>query len=1126
VVRVRLLALFLAVAAPAAAENLIQNGGFEQIAGGAAVGWPGLGMANLSTSIVRSGQRAAAIERDGPGAGPTWQQGWLPTESGRAYKLVGYLRCDRFEGDGWGFPELAVIHADWSDTRISPERILARCGDGAWHGFALRFTARPGGTLVRFGVYGPKAAVRLYFDDLALFEAPASNQPPSLSAELSPLTGTVPFAVSFAAQAEDPDGVVEELYWDMGDGRLYDTASGSHLYRSRGPHPVRLVVVDDDGARVERSYTVLAEDPSAPTLIIVSPAPGATTAAESIAISGSASPALASPAPLQEIVWDALDLEPATAGRIPAAASFTIPAVPLKPGRNRILLTLRDQAGRIATQRIEVIRTLSAPLLRELWTAPRELSRFQTWRATFRIDTVARFPFYDHDPAAPPGSGGEEGVRVEAEITLPDGRLLIQPAYARADLIEREGLWHDTGTRRFELRYTPQTTGIHALRLRLRDASGESLLDLGTLQVNEGSRLGFIRRAADPRYFERDSGHPYVPIGPALDPRFHDNQGALTWRRPWLGGFGAFSTNWSRWISSAGRHGNEGFMAALEFRERLSGSELSFPLFCSGSCGASAEDGEGWRLWQGFLLEGQTGFRVVAGRRYRLLLRLKLEPMTPRAGGVHGLAVRLHGWPPPGQGWREYLEGLGGPHVILPPLPGPQPWHTRIVDFTAGLTAENLSLHLHNVAAGLAWLDTISLRELDAGGAYASGELLRNPRADHHRYVDEKGAREIEHLLAQAEAQGLALQMVVQDKNDWLPNHLSRHGLFTRRGDGYYQGEGTRWRWLARQWWRYLAARYGPSTAVFAFELNNEGSPDDRTHWQAAEDFARFFAHQAHPHLASTSFWCCWRPAFWGDHQNYPHLGYADLHEYTSDGELGSQREALEADFAALHLFRVEKVRQSPVGRPVIRAESGLEPGTANFALLAEQPNPGYWFHNLLWAQLDGSGVFDPGYWWQEHFEAIDRELYGSAQGGRSRIALARPYALFVAGLNRENGGFVDLAAEVQGELRVVGQRHPGRGEAHLWVQNPRSTWKRWLLEPGSVIPASGSIRIPMGQAGLYRIERFDTWQGGILAVEHRQSDAAGWVDVTIAGLERDVAFRLRRIGTAGAIFADGFEGR
>lgn len=1118
-----LVAALALAAAQASGQNLLENGGFEQLSGNQASGWPGLTTAYLSSTIVRSGQRAVAIERDQAADGPSWSQGWLPTLAGARYKLIGYVRCDVFEGQGWGHALLGIVHADWSEERIAPERLTASCGDGTWHGFALRFTAKPGGTLVRFGVFGPKERVRLYFDDLALLPASAPNQPPSGQASLSPLSGSAPLTVSFAASLEDSDGAVAEIRWDMGDGRLHEQASGTHLYRFAGRYPVRLIALDDEGGRFERSFEVVVNDPTAPRLSVLAPEDGSSTAAETITLSGNALPAVLDPAPLATLVWDNLDLEPATAGAIPASPNFSL-TVPLKPGRNRLLLTLSDQAGRIATQRLTVHRTLSAPVIRELWTAPREVERFATWRATFVLDTVAEQPFFDYDPEAPSPEDGAAGVRAEAEITLPNGVLLRQPAFQRADLIEREGLWHDLGSRRFELRYTPRLVGTHAIRLKIRDASGESTLDLGSIEVSESSRPGFIGRSADPRYFARDSGQAYVPIGPALDPRHHQNQGALTWRRPWLGGFGAYSTNWSRWISSAERHGNEGFMAALEFRERLPGSELSFPLFCSGSCGASDEDGEGWRLWQGFLLEGQTGFRVVSGRRYRLLLRLKLDPLTPRAAAPAGLAVRLHDWPPPGQSWRSYLENLGPAHTLLAPLAGPRPWHTVLVDFTASITAEDLSLHLHGVASGRAWLDTISLREIDAQGRYLSGELLRNPRADHHRYVDEKGAREIEHLLERAEAQGVGLQMVVQDKNDWIPRHLSDLGVFSPRGGGYYQGEGTRWRWLARQWWRYLAARYGPSTAVFAFELNNEGSPDDRAHWQAAEDFARFFAQQAHPHLASTSFWCCWRPAFWGDHQNFPHLGYADLHEYSNDGELGSQREALEADFAAMHLFRVAKVRQSPVGRPVIRAESGLEPGTSHFELLANQPNPGIWFHNLLWAGLDGSGVFDPGYWWQEHFEAIDRHLLGSAQGGRSRALLAAPYAAFVASLGREAGGFVDLDAEVQGELRVIGQRHLGRGEAHLWVQNPRSTWKRWMLQPATVTPAQGSLQIGLGHAGRYRIERFDTWQGGVSESFVQDSDAQGRILLAVSGLLRDTAFRIIRLGSAEGIFADGFE--
>ncbi|MDW8480120.1 MAG: hypothetical protein RML12_10460 [Xanthomonadales bacterium] len=102
------------------------------------------------------------------------------------------------------------------------------------------------------------------------------------------------------------------------------------------------------------------------------------------------------------------------------ASSF--PAVPLKPGWNRILLTLRDAEGRVATALLRVRRALATPAIRELETDPRTLPRHATWRARFAVDTVARFPFLDFDPSAPAGAEGSEGVRVEARITLPDGR--------------------------------------------------------------------------------------------------------------------------------------------------------------------------------------------------------------------------------------------------------------------------------------------------------------------------------------------------------------------------------------------------------------------------------------------------------------------------------------------------------------------------------------------------------------------------------------------------------------------------------------------------------------------------------------------------------------------------------
>jgi hypothetical protein len=169
-----------------------------------------------------------------------------------------------------------------------------------------------------------------------------------------------------------------------------------------------------------------------------------------------------------------------------------------------------------------------------------------------------------------------------------------------------------------------------------------------------------------------------------------------------------------------------------------------------------------------------------------------------------------------------------------------------------------ISLMLDNVTAGRAYIDEFSIREVHGDGSLG-GELIRHARADIHTYVEQRPAAYFDWQLQQGEDNGVFFKYVVQDKNDWVPNHLKRDGAFADRGDGYFQPEGTKANWLQRQWWRYLAARWGYSTAVHSWELCNEADPNDSAVYRHTQQFARFM-HTTDAHLppARHSFWCCW----------------------------------------------------------------------------------------------------------------------------------------------------------------------------------------------------------------------------------------------------------------------------
>ena len=91
--------------------------------------------------------------------------------------------------------------------------------------------------------------------------APAgAGQPPIASLAATPVSGTVPLAVSFSASGStDPDGSVVAFEWNFGDGSTPASgASASHVYSVTGSYAAQLKVTDNAGLTATRSVTITA----------------------------------------------------------------------------------------------------------------------------------------------------------------------------------------------------------------------------------------------------------------------------------------------------------------------------------------------------------------------------------------------------------------------------------------------------------------------------------------------------------------------------------------------------------------------------------------------------------------------------------------------------------------------------------------------------------------------------------------------------------------------------------------------------------------------------------------------------------------------------------------------------
>jgi PKD repeat protein len=1072
-----------ALAAPVYGQtNLLANGGFDT---GQLAPWQGATTAQVSAAAAYSGAYGVRL----PSA-QLLSQGWVSVVPGRTYVLTGWFRWAAFAGSEWGYDVFEVINNNWQ-AEVSLTQLASRHPQNTWVKLALTFVPTTSAIQVRFGVYGPKATVDQAWDDIRLFEK-VGNLPPTVAPTASPTSGPAPLTVAFRAGGDDPDGAIAIYHWDFGDGSVSLLENPSHTFTSRRTYSVKLTATDNDGAVATQTLSVVVTSDTNPSISISQPTSQETyvTTASVLTLSGSAS--APSGRTVQSVVWDNVNTDQAGIVSISPAGtvSWAASSIPLKPGPNEILVTATDSSGRASTDRLFVTRTFGGPVISNIVVPQSSVRVYEKFEVSFDLETVADNPFFRYDPAPPPGLAPGTGVTVEGVFVTPSGATVVHPAFyfGETTAYTLNGYTHfeETGRASWRLRFSPQETGTYTVSLRAQDASGSTQVAVGSFTATAPTRRGFIRVSRnDPRYFEFSNGTLYYPIGPANGPNYaqYANNGPNL-ERPWMGGMGAYSTNWAKWMRVDIPMGNEGYESPLTYLERYPSHELSRELFYPG----------GHRIWMGFWMDEWCSPDLRAGREYQIKLRLKTVGIAGPADGSspYGFMVKTHGFPGP-----TIETDLRSRPSIIPAVSTDREWHTIVVRYVATPqdgANDYFSLLLENVTAGRVYIDQFSIREVRADGTLG-GELIRHSKADMHTYVEQRPSAYFDWQVQQGEQYGVFFKYVVQDKNDWVARRLTRYGVFSSSGDGYFQPDGTKLKWLQQQWWRYLVARWGYSTAVHSWESCNEADPNDRSVWRHTQDFARFLKQtNAHPQMATTSFWCCWKPEFWGDQANYPDIDYADLHEYTNDTPDG-------ADMAEWILKWARLTAEQPAGKPVILAETGIGPGPPYYAYLLN-PNPGIWYHNLLWAQLnDLSGLTAPNYWWSEHFAAIDQN------------SVARPFSQFVSGLDVNKGGYVDAAATSSNStIRAIGQKNVARGMAYLWIQNKLHTWRNVMgvENPTPVTPQSGTVTVRLAPNTQYTVERWDTYSGTLVTSQSLSSDGTGDIAIGVSSLSADFAVKFR----------------
>jgi hypothetical protein len=739
----------------------------------------------------------------------------------------------------------------------------------------------------------------------------------------------------------------------------------------------------------------------------------------------------------------------------------------------------------------------------------------------FQVQTTSLFPLFEYATNVPQGVTPGVGVSVSGEfINTTTGKTYTHPAFYMTK-VNRIGsgqnmYYEETAQKVWMLRFSPQEVGTYDVFINAQDSSGTSRIKAGSFSATSPTKPGFIQVSkGDSRYFQFSNGEIYWPIGPAWFERGNwdyslYNGTGQNLNRYWMAGSGAYSGNWARWKSSAEQHGNEGHKVRVSWTEKAPGSELSYEFFYP----------EGHRQWVGAYLDNQFAGRIKSNTRYSVKLRVKTQNITgPRvAGQPYGFTVKIDqngAWGDPNAS--TFDNTFRNSPVVISHINQNKDWHDITLTYTAPINSDNIYLYLDNVSSGQAYVDMFSMIPVNSSGTPIGGEIVRSYKADIHTYVDQRPLAHFDYMIEQGEKNGVFHKMVVHDKNDWVQNHLSTSGAWVEESlsGGYYQPENTKARWLLRQWYRYLAARYGYSTSVFAWELNNEGPPNAETtnrskHWDTTEAFAKYIKQvDAHPKLATTSFWCCWRPDFWSNKAGvYGSVDYADIHDYTQvDGNSALREFTGQSpdyrDFADWRYRTSLMVKNSNVGKPTLMGEIGIARDWGPIAEL-QVPNTGVWYHNLLWVELADAVTYGFGYWFPEHIEQFNR------------MNISKPFYDFVKSLDFNKGGYSALGTVnlSDSNLRAYGQKNLARDRAVIWIQNRNHTWQNVLNNPNGTFPLSGTVTIPMNANKSYPVLYYNTFTASIVKTSTVNSNSTGSLTIDISGLSKDIALKVGDFST------------
>jgi len=681
----------------------------------------------------------------------------------------------------------------------------------------------------------------------------------------------------------------------------------------------------------------------------------------------------------------------------------------------------------------------------EIETSADEAEKYEKLELVVRIDQTYDNPF---DP---------DEVDLALLINTPSNRSLTLPVFWHQRYQRRrvgagrqaDDWFYPLGEPVWTARFAPMEVGTHQAVVRLKDHRGTFESPAVRFECKPSTCKGFLRTSTrDPRFFEFSEGQPFFAIGQNL--AFIGNQQYvdLSKAEKVFGQLSLGGANFLRiWTCC------EDWATAIEARKSAWGRSWHWkpPI-------AAMPEGDRHDPNRKCLeLSGEDGSRLPVSPSHRVAL-------LPGTGYVVTGKVRT--------------DGKIGVHLEISPVeplriavPGTRSrWHSFRHEFTAGSDQHWLGRAAFRLdGKGTAWLDDLSLREVD-GGPELLWEADVNRRV--RGFYNPIDCFIVDQLVDAADKNGIYLQLCL------ITRDLYMSSLEDESSPKYDQTIRD-----AKNLLRYAVARWGCSTSVAAWEYFNEMNPGLPTDRFYAELGGHLEAIDPYRHLRCTS---TWGPS--AKDCRHPQLDVAQVHFYVRPSD--RQRGTDEVDAV---LARTDFLRQHAARKPALVAEFGLATEKWGLSDHMKADTELVHFHNSLWASalsgLSGTAMF---WWWDQ----LDRmEAYDQY----------RPLATFLADVPWTTAGLKDASATVSNpRVRAIGLK--GRDCAYLWMFNSDSAWATEGVR--GVRPSdirNATIKLNELSSGTYQVEWWDTHQGRIIS-QSNHSTTTGTLRLSVPSFNNDIA--------------------